>query len=115
MKMTNMSLGSGAFWTSLKTVENCKLVLNLSVLSKITEKLADMQISSQNMETVFLHLKSNFLLVISDRNAVVLILLVLSPAFDSVDYVILCCRLKRLVGFHCESLAWFHSCLTALL
>ena len=112
-------------------LKNYRPVSNLPTLSKIIEKLVVAQLqhhmhvnglnekmqsaykSDHSTETALLHLKNDMLMAIDGRKAVILVLLDLSAAFDTVDHEIMCHRLERLLGLRGKPLAWFRSYLTA--
>ena len=112
-------------------LKNYRPVSNLPTLSKIIEKLVVTQIkdhmlvhgldvkmqsaykSGHSTETALLRLKNDMLMAIDGRKAVVLVLLDLSAAFDTIDHEIMCCRLERLLGLRGKPLAWFRSYLAA--
>ena len=140
-KITNKWLSNGVFPTSLKVarvkhlIKNPNLdpeqlknywhVSNLPTLSKIIEKLVVTQIKYHGLvhgldekiqsaykgghstETALLRLKNDMLM------AVILVLLDLSAAFDTIDNEIMCSRLERLLGLSKKTLAWFRSYLAA--
>ncbi|KAK2161945.1 hypothetical protein LSH36_107g05089 [Paralvinella palmiformis] len=70
--------------------------------------------SGHSTETALLRLKNDMLMTIDGRKAVVLVLLDLSAAFDTIDHEITCSRLERLLGLSGKRLAWFRSYLAAL-
>ena len=112
-------------------LKNYRPVSNLPTLSKIIEKLVVRQLqhhmqvngldekmqsaykSGHSTETALLRLKNDMLMAIDGRKAVVLVLLDLSAAVDTVDHDIMCRRLERLLGLRGKPLAWFRSYLTA--
>lgn len=52
----------------------------------------------------------NYVLIATDMgDSVVLVLLDLSAAFDTVDYDVLLSRLEQVVGIRGTALSWFHS------
>ena len=68
--------------------------------------------SCHSTETALLRVKDDIMMAIDNKHAVVLVLLDLSTAFDTVDYDILLTRLGQLFGFTDVVLAWFWSYLT---
>ena len=63
--------------------------------------------SCHSTETALLRVKDDIMMAIDNKHAVVLVLLNLSAAFDTVDYDILLTRLEQLFGFTDVVLAWF--------
>ncbi len=107
-----------------------KSVCNLSFMSKILEKVVLVQLqvflrSNQiyemfqsgfrklhSTETALLQVYNDILMSTDAGNAVALILLDLSSAFDMVDHNLLLSRLKNCVGLRGTVLNWFQSFLT---
>jgi len=65
--------------------------------------------SGHSTETVLLRLRNDMLVAIDGRKAVILVLLDLSAAFDTIDHEIMCSRQDRLLGLSGKPLAWFRS------
>ena len=63
-------------------------------------------------ETALLKIKNDLLLNINNRNVMLLVLLDLSAAFDTVDHVILLQRLRHRLGISGRALDWFDSYLS---
>ncbi len=109
---------------------NFRPVSNLSFTSKILEKVVLVQLqvflrSNQiyemfqsgfrklhSTETTLLQVYNDILMSTDAGNAVALILLDLSSAFDMVDHNLLLSRLKKCVGLRGTVLNWFQSFLT---
>ncbi len=60
-------------------------------------------------ETALLHVQNDILCAVDDACAVVLFLLNLSTAFDTVDHAVLIPRLSTRCGIKGKALAWFES------
>lgn len=108
-------------------LHNYRPISNLSFLSKLTEKIvADRLIShlKQNdlqeplqsayrqycsTETALLKVHDHILTTIDQRKGVLLLLLDLSAAFDTVDHAILLNVLEKRIGVKGRSLAWITS------
>jgi len=69
--------------------------------------------SVHSTETEILRLKNDMLMAIDGRKAVVLVLLNLSVAFNTIYPEITCSRLERPLGLSGKPLAWFRSYLAA--
>ena len=108
---------------------NSRHISNLKLLSKITEKAVACQLTvylnanglqevfqsaykvAHSTETALLKVQSDTLNAIEKQESVLLLLLDLSAAFDTVDHVILLSRLNTRYGFKGNTLHWFASCL----
>ena len=107
-------------------------VANISFLSKVTEKFASVQVhnylrqhglfpSLQSAyrqhhctETELLKVTDAILKTLDSHNEVVLVMLVLSAAFDTLDHTLLDERLRSYFGFSGTALQWFSSYLHGL-
>jgi hypothetical protein len=105
-------------------------ISNLSVLSKLFERIASRQLTEylqrhhllpplqsgfragHSTETAVLHVLSEILSAVDAGNLTALVLLDLSAAFDTVDHAILLERLRRSFGVDGAALRWFSSYLT---
>ena len=108
-------------------------ISNLSVLSKLPERLVSKQLvayllendlfpdlqsayrSNHSTETAVLKVLSDILLALDSGKLALLSLLDLSAAFDSVDHDMLLQRLQTSYGLGGNVIAWFASYLTKLL
>lgn len=106
-------------------------VNNLSFISKVLEKVVVAQLTSylktnglhdplqsayrvgHSTESAMLKIKSDIDMAIDAGDAVLLVLLDLSAAFDTIDHELLLVRLDTEVGIKGEALAWIRSYLTA--
>ena len=102
-------------------------ISNLSVLSKLLERLVSQQLlaylkqndllpnrqsayrAHHSTETAVLRVLSDILLALDSGNIAVLALLDLSAAFDSVDHATLLQRLRKSYGLDGSVIAWFAS------
>ena len=105
-------------------------ISNLSVISKLLERLIAKQLVSylkdnnllpdlqsayrphHSTETAVLKVLADILLALDSGNLVMLTLLDLSDAFDSVDHNILLCRLRTSYGLRGVCFEWFRSYLS---
>ncbi len=60
-------------------------------------------------ETAMVHIRNDLLSALDNGNAIVVVCLDLSAAFDTVDHEILLTRLEKRIGITGNCLAWFHS------
>ena len=108
-------------------LKNYRPVSNLSFLSKLTERVIANQLSSHmtvnkqympvqsayrplhSTETALLKVMNDLLLAVDNRNGVILVLLDLSAAFDTIDHDILINRLAQQIGITGQALQWFQS------
>ena len=102
-------------------------ISNLKLLSKVTEKAVACQLTdylnanglqerlqsaykvAHSTETALLKVKSDIFNAINKQESVLLLLLDLSAAFDTVDHVILLSRLNTRYGIKGNALHWFAS------
>ena len=109
---------------------NFRPISNLSYISKLIEKvvanrLDDHMVSNgiheimqssykkfHSTETALTTVQDDFLMAVDKRKAVLLLMLDLSAAFDTVDHDILINRLKIRLGIGGTALKWFQSYLT---
>ena len=109
---------------NFRPISNLKFISKLIVkevakrLNKYMEKndLHELMQSSykqkHSTETALTCVQDDFLRAIDDRNSVLLLMLDLSAAFDTVDHSILINRLKNRLGIDGMALNWFKSYLT---
>ena len=111
-------------------LKNYRPVSNLPFISKILEKVVSGQILNHienfnlleinqsayrkfhNTETALLKIFNDILLLSDKKNVVVLVLLDLSAAFDTIDHDILITRLSTTFGIRGTVLDWFRSYLS---
>jgi len=79
----------------------------------LDEKMQSAYQSGHSTETGLLRLKNDMLMTIKGMKAVILVLLDLSAAFDTIDHEIMYSRLERLLGLSEKPLAWFRLYLDA--
>ena len=79
----------------------------------LDEKMQSAYKSGHSTETALLRLKNDMLMTIYRLKAVILVLLDLSAAFDTIDHEIMYSRLERLLGLSEKPLAWFRLYLDA--
>jgi hypothetical protein len=113
-----------------EVLKNFRPVSNLVFVSKLIEKAVDVQMvdymNDNNLyevmqsaykqfhstETALLRIHSDIMCAVDNGNAVALVLLDLSAAFDTVDHAILLSRLSDYLGIQGKALAWFESYLS---
>jgi hypothetical protein len=111
-------------------LKNYRPVSNLTFTSKITEKAVDFQLSNHlvendllptiqsayrpnhSVETALLKVHNDILRAVDESKGVILVLLDLSAAFDTIDHDKLLERLEHSMGIRDEALAWMKSYLT---
>ena len=105
-------------------------ISNLKFLSKAVEKVVASQVDTyirdnnlyevyqsaykkyHSTETASVKVQNDILLALDNRSSVILLLLDLSAAFDTVDHQILLSRLEKRFGFKGKVLEWFSSYLS---
>lgn len=113
-----------------EVLANYRPISNLKVVSKMIEKIVAVQLNTylsendlhepfqsaykclHSCETALLRVQNDILHAIDNRNCVVLLLLDLSAAFDTVDHGILLNRLHSKFGIRGNVLKWFKSYLS---
>ena len=106
---------------------NFRPVSNLKFISKVIEKVVSVRLKNylndnnlnepmqsaykkrHSVETALIRVKNDILRAIDNRRCVVLLLLDLSAAFDTVDHNILLGRMSSKFGIRGNALAWFRS------
>lgn len=112
-------------------LKNFRPVSNLPFISKILEKVVAKQLvihmSNNNMqdsqqsayraghstESALIKVKSDIDTALGEGDGILLLLLDLSAAFDTVDHLLLLERLERLLGVTGDAKRWIHSYLTS--
>ena len=110
--------------------KNFRPISNLTFVSKSTEKAVAFQLKEHlhqnnlnelfqsaykkhhSTETALLRVQNDILRALDSRSSVILLLLDLSAAFDTVDHQILLSRLSSRFGIKGAALQWFNSYLT---
>ena len=77
------------------------------LVHRLDEKMQSAYKTGHSTETALLRLKNDMLMTINRLKAVILVLLDLSAAFDTIDHEIMCSRLERPLGLSEKPLAWF--------
>jgi hypothetical protein len=113
-----------------ESLKNYRPVSNLSFVSKLTEKVVASQLGSHmcendlyvpvqsayrshhSTETALLKVLNDMLVSVDEGNGVILVLLDLSAAFDTIDHEILIDRLSQRLGIKDHALSWFKSYLS---
>ena len=111
--------------------QNFRPISNLKVVSKLDEKAVAIQLTDYVMahhldetlqsahknfhstETALVSVQNDILCAIDNNESVILLLLDLSAAFDTVDHSILLSRLHERFGVKGTAAAWFESYLTS--
>ena len=111
-------------------LKNYRPVSNLSFISKITEKIVASRFkkhllenslhepkqsayrSHHSTETALISVTNDIMCAVDQKKAVVLVLLDLSAAFDTIDHSILQNRLHKRYGITGTALSWFETYLT---
>ena len=111
--------------------KNLRPISNLKVVSKLVEKVVATQLTdhvmkhhldetfqsayknSHSTETALVRVQNDILCAIDNNESVILLLLDLSAAFDTVDHSILLSRLRDRFGVNGTAAAWFESYLTS--
>ena len=114
----------------ISDLKNYRPVSNIPFLSKVVEKVIAQQINDHltrhglhdekqsaykrgcSTETALLRIKADIDHILDDGDGVLLVLLDLSAAFDTIDHGILLQRLATEVGLNDKALAWVESYLT---
>ena len=110
--------------------KNYRPVSNLAFLSKLIERAVAQQLISHlhrnklmdiyqsayrqyhSTETALLRLQNDVLAELDEGNCVMLVMLDMSAAFDTIDHEILLCRLQNRCGIKGTALKWFRSYLS---
>jgi hypothetical protein len=110
-----------------ENLKNFRPISNLSFLSKVLEKIVAQQLAdymtehnlhekmqsaykkAHSTETALLKIQNDILLELDERKGVILVLLDLSAAFDTIDHSILLQRLEHTLGISGNVLKWFSS------
>ena len=108
-------------------LKNYRPVSNLSFLSKLIERAVSLRLNSylcehnlnesfqsaykchHSTETALVRVKNDIMMAVDGKKAVVLVLLDLSAAFDTVDHNMLFSRLENMFGLTSTVLEWFRS------
>jgi hypothetical protein len=114
----------------LHELKNYRPVSNLSFISKLIEKIVAIQFikhltdnglldplqsaykKNHSTETALLKVQNDILIDIDNKKVVLLVMLDLSAAFDTIDHDILLTRLRENYGINGKVLKWFKSYLT---
>ena len=116
---------------SFKQFQNFRPISNLKVVSKLVERAVAIQLTDHVMahhldetfqsayknfhstETALVRVQNDILCAIDNNESVILLLLDLSAAFDTVDHSVLLSRLRDRFGVNGTAAAWFESYLTS--
>ena len=125
-RIVNLSLTTGKFSSSQKSLKNHRPVSNLTFFSKLLERIVAKQLHDHfsqhqlyqkhqsayrkhhSTETALERIQNDILKAMDDSKATVLVLLNLSAAFDNVDHNFLLERLKQ-CGILGTAQSWFKS------
>ena len=78
-------------------------------INNLYEKMQSAYQKEHSTETALLHVQNDILQAVDDNCAVILVLLDLSAAFDTVDHQVLPLRLETRIGIKDKALSWFRS------
>ena len=113
-----------------ENLSNYRPISNLTFVSKVIERVVSKQLNDylhanhlhtrtqsayrkfHSTETAMLRVMNDMLCAVDKHNQVVLVLLDLSAAFDTIDQDLLLHRLSERFGIHDTTLAWFKSYLS---
>ena len=113
-----------------EVLKNFRPISNLAFISKLIEKIVAKRLNKHmiknnlheimqssykehhSTETALTCVQDDFLRAIDDKKSVLLLMLDLSAAFDTVDHTILINRLKNRLGIGGTALSWFKSYLS---
>ena len=111
-------------------LKNYRPVSNLPYVSKLVERVVANRLTqhmsdnnlyepyqsayrkSHSVETALIRVQNDILQALDKKQYVILVLLDLASAFDTVDYSILLSRLSKYVGINGDALSWFSSYLS---
>ena len=131
LKIASLSPTLNKPTADFKQFTNFRPISNLKFISKLVEKSVAVQLTKHVMtnhldetfqsaykefhstETALLRVHNDILCSLDQNKSVILLLLDLSAAFDTVDYAILISRLSSRFGVKGTALAWFKSYLTS--
>ena len=86
-----------------------KQLMKYMTKNGLQEKMQSSYKIGHSTETALLQIQNDLLLNLADKQGVILVLLDLSAAFDTIDHDILLHRLESLLGISSTPLAWFAS------
>ena len=131
LKIASLSPALKKPTADFKQFTNFRPISNLKFISKLVEKSVAVQLTKHVMtnhldetfqsaykefhstETALLRVHNDILCSLDQNKSVILLLLDLSAAFDTVDHAILISRLSNRFGVKGTALAWFKSYLTS--